>query len=102
IAAIDLVGARGNAIGRKGAHAVAQHVGGVAETEIKAAKIVHAHLQGVPKLRQGSCATAAAQTRMHEPVRSINDFTQDKAWRKNPQPERATPVHLITATFFMR
>src|SRR5262249_34429580 len=43
VAAVDLVGARGDALGGKTAHAVAQHVGGLAQAEIKAARGVHAH-----------------------------------------------------------
>src|SRR5262249_31448968 len=43
VAAVDLVGARGDALGGETAHAVAQHVGGLAQTEIKAARVVHAH-----------------------------------------------------------
>src|SRR5262249_39362174 len=43
VAAGELVGARGDALGGETAHAVAQHVGGLAQTEIKAARVVHAH-----------------------------------------------------------
>src|SRR5262249_37890307 len=43
VAAVDLVGARGDALGGETAHAVAQHVGGLAQAEIKAARIVYAH-----------------------------------------------------------
>ena len=44
VAAVDLVGARRNLVGGKAAHAVAQHVGGLAKAEIKAPDIVDAHL----------------------------------------------------------
>src|SRR6266567_3687399 len=43
IAAVDLIGARGNAFSGKTAHALAQHVGRLAQAEIKAANVVHAH-----------------------------------------------------------
>jgi hypothetical protein len=43
VAAVDLVRTRRNLVGGEAAHAVAQHVGGLAEPEIKAPDIVHAH-----------------------------------------------------------
>src|SRR5262249_19470314 len=43
VAAVDLVGTRRDLVGRKAAHAVAQHVGGLAQAEIEAADVVHAH-----------------------------------------------------------
>ncbi len=43
VAAVDLLGARGNAFTGEAAHALAQHVSGLAQTEIKAANVVHAH-----------------------------------------------------------
>src|SRR5215470_13187474 len=43
VAAIDLVGARGDLVGGEVTHAVAQHVGGLAQAEIETADVVHAH-----------------------------------------------------------
>src|SRR5947208_4043067 len=43
IAAVDLIGARGNAFSGKTAHALAQHVDRLAQAEIKDANVVHAH-----------------------------------------------------------
>ena len=43
VAAVDLVGARRDLVGGEAAHAVAQHVGGLAQAEIEAAKVVDAH-----------------------------------------------------------
>jgi hypothetical protein len=43
IAAVDLVGPRRDLVGGEVAHAVAQHVGGLAQPEIEAADIVHTH-----------------------------------------------------------
>src|SRR5262249_30167992 len=43
VAAVDLLGARRNARSGKAAHALAQHVGRLAEAEIKSANVVHAH-----------------------------------------------------------
>jgi len=48
IRAIDLVGTRGDPVGSEAADAVAQHVGGLAETEIEAADVVHAHARRSP------------------------------------------------------
>ena len=45
VAAVDLVGARRDPVGGEAAHAVAQHVGGLAQAEIKAADVVYAHLR---------------------------------------------------------
>jgi hypothetical protein len=45
VAAVDLVGARCDLVGGKAAHALAQHVGGLAEAEVEAADVVHAHLR---------------------------------------------------------
>ena len=47
VAAVDLVGARRDLVGGEAAHAVAQHVGGLAQAEIEAANVVHAHLPPV-------------------------------------------------------
>src|SRR5229473_6153216 len=44
VAAVDLVGARRNPIGGEAAYAVAQHVGRLAQAEIEAADVVHAHV----------------------------------------------------------
>ena len=43
VGAVDLVGARRDLVGREAAHAVAQHVGGLAEAEIEAAQVVPQH-----------------------------------------------------------
>src|SRR4029077_7968412 len=43
IAAVDLFGARRDVVGREAAHAVAQHVGGLAQPEIKPAETVGEH-----------------------------------------------------------
>ena len=43
IATVDLIGAPGNSFSGKAAHALAQHVGRLAQAEIKAANVVHAH-----------------------------------------------------------
>ena len=44
VAAVDLVGARRDAISGKPPHAIAQHVGGLAQAEVKTANIIHAHV----------------------------------------------------------
>src|SRR5205085_10561533 len=44
VAAVDLVGAWRDAISGKPAHAIAQHVGGLAQAEVKTANVIHAHV----------------------------------------------------------
>ena len=43
VGTVDLVGARRDLVGREAAHAVAQHVGGLAQAEIEAAQVVPQH-----------------------------------------------------------
>jgi hypothetical protein len=57
IAAVDLVGARRDLVAGKAAHALAQHVGGLAEAEVEAADVVHAHV------RRFRCARAKPDAR---------------------------------------
>ena len=45
IAAVDLLGARRDPVGSKAAHALAQHVGGLAEAEVESALAVGKHAQ---------------------------------------------------------
>src|SRR5262245_40657419 len=54
IAAVDLVGARRDAVVGEVAHAGAQHVGGLAQTEIEAANVVHPHRRQSRMGRSGS------------------------------------------------
>src|SRR5437764_928668 len=56
VAAVDLVGARRDLVGGEAAHAVAQHVGGLAQAEVEAADVVHAHL-GWPRIELGPQST---------------------------------------------
>src|SRR5262249_56300490 len=56
VAAVDLVGARRDLVGGETAHAVAQHVGGLAQAEVEAADVVYAHerqLFGVEAAAEG-------------------------------------------------
>ena len=45
VGAVDLVGARRDLVGREAAHALAQHVGGLAEVEPQARKIAGNHVR---------------------------------------------------------
>ena len=92
VAAVDLVGARRDLVGGEAAHAVAQHVGGLAEAEIKAPDIVHAHLRRSRMI--GRCNRKAIVGLMHV-LRCAGNIAAGRAIWEVPQ-HRANMRYQVT------
>src|SRR5262249_36314539 len=82
VAAIDFLGARRNAFSGKAAHALPQHVGRLAEAEIKAANVVyaHGHRSRMAAARSG-CHRAFSFRLMHVLDRASNIARDDRLVR---------------------